>query len=117
MGMLQKINLLHYFFTVNKRGKFIAHCLNFDLVASADSCEEAESRLDLLVKFHIERYLKTIGMTSLGNRAPKEFWDKYTYSLRNGGALRSSTLRVEIPDIVPMPVPYGELEVVSAKAA
>ncbi len=117
MGMFQKFRLLHYFFSVNDRNKTIAHCLNFDLVTSGDSKEEAERRLDVVVKFHIESFLKSNGMSGLNGQAPKRFWSEYTDSLRHGGALPSSTLRIDVPNVVPMEKPYGELEVVAAKAA
>ena len=117
MGMLSKINVLHYFFSLNKRNRFVAHCLNFDIVATAETMEEAERRLDALVRFHIESYLRTNGAACLSSPAPKEFFNSYSESLRHGGALPSSTLRISVPQTVPMPMPYGELEVVSAKAA
>jgi hypothetical protein len=117
MGMLSKLNVLHYLFSLNKRGRFVAHCLNFDIVATADSMNEAERRLEALVRFHIESYLRTNGAACLSGPAPKEFFSSYTESLRRGGAQPSSTLRISVPQTVPMPVPYGELEVVAAKAA
>src|SRR5260370_37454936 len=117
MGNFQRFRLLHYFFSVNERDKTIAHCLNFDLVTSGDSTEEAERRLDILVKYHIEAFLKSNGMSGLNGQAPKRFWSEYTECLRHGGALPSSTLRINVPDVVPMEKPYGDLEVVSAKAA
>jgi len=115
--MFNKFRLLHYFFSVNARGKTIARCLNFDIVASADDMTEAELRLDALVRFHIESFLKSNGLTGLNNQAPKKFWAEYTESLRHGGALPSSTLRICVPEVVPMEKPYGDLEVLAAKAA
>ncbi len=115
--MFPRLKVLHYFFTVNKRNRFVAHCLNFDIVATAESMEEAERRLDTLVRFHIESYLNSNGMSGLSGPAPDEFFSQYTTCLRHGGALPSSTLRINVPEVVPMQMPYGELEVVSAKAA
>lgn len=114
--MLQ-FKVLNYFFLKNARNKIIAHCLNFDLIASGDSREEAERRLDVLVTLHIESYIQSQGTSGLSGPAPKRYWDSYTYALRHGGALPSSTLRIRVPDVVPMEKPYGDLEVVSAKAA
>jgi hypothetical protein len=117
MGKLARLNVIHYLFSVNKRNKTIAHCLDFDLVASAENLEVAEKRLDTLVRLHIESYIRSNGATGLGEPAPKNEWVAYAQILRDGGALPSSTLRINVPEVVPMQVPYGELEVVSAKAA
>ena len=117
MGTFQKFRILHYFFSVNARNKTIAHCLDFDLVTSGDSMEDAEHRLDTLVRFQIESFLRSNGHTRLGGQAPKRFWTEYTNSLRHGGALPMSSLRINVPQPVPMEKPYGELEIVSAKLA
>ena len=117
MGQFQKFRVLHYFFTVNNRNKTIAHCLDFDLVTSGDSIEDAERRLDILVKFQIETFLKSNGVSGLGGQAPKRFWTAYIDCLRHGGALPSSTLRIDVPSPVPMEKPYGELQVVGANLA
>jgi hypothetical protein len=117
--MLSQFKVLHYLFSVNARKKIIAHCLNFDFVTSGDTLEEAERRLDTLVKFHIETFIKSNGLSGLGASAPKKFWAEYVACLRQGGkfVLPSSTLRINVPEIVPMEKPYGELEIVAAKAA
>jgi len=104
-------------FSVNSRNKTIAHCLDFDFVTSGDNLEEAEKNLDTVVKFHIETFLKSNGLSGLASPAPKRFWAEYTKSLRQGGALPPSTLRIDVPQVVPMEKPYGELEVVGTKAA
>lgn len=117
MVAFPKLRVLHYLYSVNKRERSVAHCLDFDLVETADSREEAERRLDVLVRFHIESYLNSSGLSGLNGSAPSEFWDRYTALLRDGHVLPASTLRINIPDMVPMAMPYGELEVVSAQAA
>jgi len=117
--MLPQFKVLNYLFSVNARNKVIAHCLNFDFVVSGDTLEVAERRLDTLVKFHIETFIKSNGMSGLGSSAPKKFWFEYVECLRHGGnfVLPSSTLRINIPEVVPMEKPYGELEIIAAKAA
>src|SRR5437899_2481139 len=115
--MFPRFRVLNYLFSVNGRKKTIAHCLNFDIVATADDMEEAERRLDVLVRFHIETFIKSHGASGLSGPAPKEFFTDYAHSLRHGGALPASTLRICIPEVVPMEKPYGDLEIVSAKAA
>jgi len=117
MGAFQKLRVLHYLYSLNKRSRFVAHCLDFDIVATAENIEEAERRLDTLVKFHIEAFLNSNGLGVLNGAAPNDFWVKYTDALRHGNTLPSSTLRITVPEVVPMKVPYGELEVVSARAA
>jgi hypothetical protein len=117
MGLVPKIRVLHYLFKTNKREKFIAHCLNFDIVTSADTREEAERRLDMLMKSYLENLLRGGGICGTNEPAPQKFWDEYTFALQNGGALPSSTLRIEVPEMVPMEMPYGMLPVVAAKAA
>ena len=117
MGMLPRLKVLHYLFSLNKRNRYVAHCLNFDIVATAENMEEAERRLDALVRSHVESYLNSNGLSGLSGPAPSSYFDIYTKSLRHGGALPSTTLRIHIPEVIPMELPYGELDVVSAKAA
>jgi hypothetical protein len=117
MGMFPKIRVLHYLYKMNKREKFIAHCLNFDIATSADTREEAERRLDVLMKSYLENMLRCVAVCGANEPAPQKFWDEYTHALQNGGALPSSTLRIEVPEMVPMEMPYGMLPVVSANAA
>ena len=117
MGSCTQFRVLHYFYSFNQRKKVVAHCLNFDIIATADDVSEAERRLDALVRFHIETYLRSNGLSGLNDPAPSEFFASYTQALRNGKVLPPSTLRISVPDVVPMEKPYGDLEIVSAKAA
>jgi predicted RNase H-like HicB family nuclease len=117
MGMFQKFRVLHYLYSLNKRNRYVAHCLDFDLVTAADSLEEAERRLDILVRLHIESFLKSNDLGALNGSAPTEFWNQYTETLRLGRTLPSSTLRIGVPQVVPMHEPYGELPIVAALAA
>jgi hypothetical protein len=117
MIAFQKFNILHYLYSVNKRGRFVAHCLDFDLVATANDMAEANQRLDTLVKFHIESFLNSNGLSGLNRAAPKEFFDEFTDALRNGRMLPDRTLRIDVPEPIPMAMPYGELEVIAGRAA
>jgi len=117
MGLFQKLRVLHYLYSVNRRDRYVAHCLDFDIVTAADSLQEAERRLDVLVRLHIESFLNSNSQGALNGSAPNEFWSRYTETLRHGKTLPSSTLRINVPDVVPMHEPYGELPVVSAIAA
>lgn len=60
----------HYLVCVNKWGKYIAHCLDFDIVTSADSRDEAIKRLSILVAVHTKHFTTHI-------QAPCEYWDRY----------------------------------------
>jgi hypothetical protein len=117
MGLFQKLRVLHYLFTLNARKRYIAHCLDLDIVTAADSLEEAERRLDVLVRRHIESFLRGADPSAVNGIAPSEFWNQYTENLRHGRTLPPSTLRVSVPEVVPMHEPYGELPVVAAMAA
>lgn len=117
MGSYQKFRVLHYLYSLNKRNRYVAHCLDFDLVTAADSLQEAERRLDVLARLHIESFLRSNDPAALNAAAPNEFWNTYTNTLRNGRTLPPSTLRVSVPDVVPMHDPYGELPVVAAMTA
>ena len=117
MGMFPKIRVLHYLFTKNERGKTIAHCLNFDIVTSADNLDEAERRLDVLMKSYLEDLLRGNGACAANNTAPQHFWEAYTNALQHGGILPSRPLRISVPEMVPMEMPFGNLPVVAAQAA
>jgi hypothetical protein len=106
--MFPRFRVLNYLFSVNARNKTIAHCLNFNIVASADTLEEAEHRLDVLVRLHIESFIKSHGASGLSGPARKEFFTRYTHSLLHGGALPPGTLRINVPEIVPMEKPAAE---------
>src|SRR5260370_33817386 len=111
MGSYQKFRVIHYLISLNKRRRYVAHCLDFDLVTAADSLKEAERRLDVLVRLHIESFLRSNDPAALNGAAPNEFWSAYTDTLRKGKTLPPSTLRVSVPDVVPMHETYGELPV------
>jgi hypothetical protein len=111
------VKVLNYFYSINKRNRIVAHCLNFDLVATAQDMKEAERRLDLLVRYHIASYMATNGASGIDAPAPGEFWAQYTDALRNGRILPASTLHITLPKQSPIRMLDGDLEIVSAKAA
>ena len=110
------VKVLNYLFSENKRGKAVAHCLNFDLVATAADPKEAERRLDLLVRYHLASYMSTNGASGIGEPAPSEYWDTYTEALREG-RVTMSTLRITLPDLSPIKMADREMEIVVAQAA
>lgn len=119
MVAFQRLNLLHYFYSLNGKGRWIGHCLDFDIVATAEDFKESERRLDMLVKRHIERTLRSGGACPLDAPAPEEFWNRWTDCARpeQNCMLPPRTLRIEVPAPVPMANPYGQLNVLEAKAA
>jgi hypothetical protein len=69
---LPHLGLLHYLLS-QSGSKHVAHCLDLDLVAGADSREKAASKLDGLVKAHIELALATGQLRTLPRRPHKSF--------------------------------------------
>jgi hypothetical protein len=62
-------------------GKHIVHCLDFDLVETGASPEEAWSRLTLTIKSYVEFGLGKGWGHSIRHRAPQRFWDAVTEDL------------------------------------
>ena len=57
---------------------YIAHCLEFDLVAQGNSQEEAHNNLADLIKSHIQFAVeKDIEGKSLFRPAPQEYWETF----------------------------------------
>lgn len=55
---------------------FIAHCLEFDLVAQGENREEARSNLADLIKNHLQFAIeKDVEDKSLFHPAPQKYWD------------------------------------------
>lgn len=111
------VRVLNYLYSVNKRRRVVAHCLNFDLVATANDVKEAERRLDLLVRYHVASYMSTNGASGINRQAPSEFWAQYTEALREGRTMPPSTLHITLPEMSPIKMQNGEMEVVGAQLA
>jgi hypothetical protein len=69
-------------FTVKQTGpKAIAHALDFDLIATAETKPEALKKLRAAVKRHIEFGFKnSLDQNEIQQKAPKEYWDKIEHS-------------------------------------
>ena len=111
------VKVLNYLFSVNKRKRVVAHCLNFDLVATADNITEAERRLDLLVRYHVASYMTTNGASGINESAPADFWSKYTEAVRQGRVRPASTLHITLPEMSPIKMRDGDMEVIGAELA
>ena len=72
MTQITPENTLHYL--LHHTGEYgVAHCLDFDLVATADEgIEEAIRRLDVLVRCHFK-----FPMEGESAKSPHEFWDRF----------------------------------------
>jgi hypothetical protein len=62
-------------------GKHIAHCLDFDLLETAATEEEASSRLDLTLKTYVEFGLGKGWNHCIRHRAPQRFWKAITQDM------------------------------------
>jgi hypothetical protein len=111
------VKVLNYLYSVNKRNRTVAHCLNFDIVTAADNIEEAERRLDLLVRYHLASYMTTNGASGINQPAPSDYWSQYTAALREGRIRPKSTLRITLPEMSPIKMRDGDMEVVGAQMA
>ncbi|MFN7920268.1 MAG: hypothetical protein U0Q16_09235 [Bryobacteraceae bacterium] len=67
---------LHYL-VYGSGSRTIAHCLDFDLVASAESTAEAVRRLGFLVKSHVAVAVRDGNAVSLQHRAPEQYWERF----------------------------------------
>ena len=57
---------------------YVAHCLEFDLVAQGNTSEEAHNNLADLIKSHIEFAIeKDMEEKSIFHPAPQEYWDTF----------------------------------------
>ena len=57
--------------------RFVAHCLELDIVADAGSAEQARQELDALVAAQIEFAVEHHNLHNLYHPAPPEFWAKF----------------------------------------
>ena len=83
--------------TYNECGKFIAHALEFDIVAVMGSREKAVQKLRTILKDHIEYGLKKGWQTMILSPAPKEYWDLAAQGDPNSPPQQLEPIVVEIP--------------------
>src|SRR5579863_5737605 len=111
---LPHLDLLHYLLSETE-GKHIAHCLDLDLVATADSRKNAAQKLDRLVKATIELALATQQFANLVTRAPQNFWNEFAAG--NTIELEPKTLQIKIPESVQIvPVSDSTLPILARAA-
>ena len=69
---------LHYLITPSGN-KTIGHCLDYDLVVSADSYHEVLRRLTFIVGSHVHTAEKRKAVETLEHKAPEAFWKKFEH--------------------------------------
>lgn len=112
--LLPHLKLLNYLLSESD-GEHIAHCLDLDLVATADTREKAAQKLDWLVKATIELALATQQYANLLTKAPGSFWDEFATG--NTIELEPRTLQIKIPESVQIvPVADSKLPIIARAA-
>jgi hypothetical protein len=117
---MPKLTVVHYLFTEKRGDRFLAHCLDFDIVVAGPTADETEDRLDALVKIYIEKALHTQNYAMLTTAAPREFWRQYqeAFAARRIRTPRRPVLTIRVPEMVLMDdQPSGEIEVLGVRAA
>jgi hypothetical protein len=108
---LPQLRRLHYLISVSDV-KFVAHCLDLDLVVVADDVPSAGHKLDALVKDHIEFSLATGQFANLSTKAPIHYWNEFDQA--SPIELQPQQIHITIPDaaqVVPLLSPGGVLSV------
>lgn len=83
---------LHYL--VSQSGsKVIGHCLDYDLVVSADTYHEALRRLTFVVGAHVRTSERQGAGDALKHRAPETFWNKFEHLREEASNETVSTYR------------------------
>lgn len=87
---------------------FIAHCLELDIVATADTVEEVKEDILSLMKAQIEYAFFNDNMDNLYHSAPQEVWNEF-YSCTDGemdesvievSKRKKDTRALNIPNII-----------------
>jgi hypothetical protein len=69
---------LHYLVSPSG-GRTIAHCLDYDLVAGADTYHEALRRLTFIVGAHVRMAEQPGAQDALKHEAPGMYWNKFQH--------------------------------------
>jgi hypothetical protein len=86
--------LLNYLITESP-GKTVAHCLDLDLVAVAETKQKATQDLDDLVRRQVRFITKSMTLSDLNFRAPQDFWNVYF----DGLEIAKTHLELEVPPV------------------
>lgn len=93
---LSQLMALHYLFSPSQSGKVVAHCLDLDLVAVAETIETSEAQLNTLVRAQIELAYRTNNLDAVMFLAPFEYWKQ----LETATPLKNTHLEIEVPPLV-----------------
>lgn len=83
---------------------YLAHCLQFDLVVTADTLRDVKKDIIDLIRSHIEYSYKYDNLDHLFSPAPKEVWAKYLEMSRKEGCDIVSSRLDDSPEINPFSV-------------
>ena len=75
---------------------FQAHCLQFDLVTTADTLEETQEAIISLCIAHIQFTLDNDNIAYLFPPAPQEIWTEY-YVLANDPGCQTAIKEIDVP--------------------
>ncbi len=106
-----QLRRLHYLVYASE-GKYVAHCLDLDLVSVGDEVVSASRKLDSLVKDHIEFSLATGQLANLSTQAPVHYWKEFDRA--SPIELEPKQIHITIPDaaqVVPLDSPGGVLAI------
>ena len=109
-----KLRVLHYLYS-ESHGRVVAHCLDLDIVATANKQAEALRRLNTLVKAHVELSLNKGNYAGLMTPAPPAYWTRFMNGAHTGTEVL--TLEVRVPQVVPTPEPQSVLGIIATHAA
>jgi hypothetical protein len=86
--------LLNYLISESP-GKTVAHCLDLDLVAVAETKAKATEDLNELVRRQMRFITANLTLDDLNFRAPQEYWDSYF----EGPEIAKAYLDLEVPPV------------------
>jgi len=109
------LRVVHYLLSGTDR-RYVAHCLDLDIVATGPSQENALDKLDDLVKAHIEVALATGQLENLSTKAPSSYWRQFIDGERI--EVQRKTLHIRIPEAVQVvPLENSEVGILAHRAA
>lgn len=86
---------LNYLFS-HENDRTVAHCLDLDIVTSAESFTEAEKSLNALVRYQIKSCFLSGKWAQLRRKAPSEYWELREQAKK----LDQGELEIEVPPII-----------------
>jgi hypothetical protein len=112
--MDRSLDKLHYLF-IEKPDRTVAHCLDLDLVAVADTTSAAEKRLNILVSEQIMRAYSCGDFDALFFHAPKELWEQKDHAKEL--PRKSLKLETKPPRVLPVEQRLLKLELMVERYA